>query len=730
MSSFTLIQMVSTIADAAMSRITDLAIGPRGDTLYGTTRYDGQLTAWTITGAQLSQLDRDTFAIGALPAALPGLTFVDKGGVTALLSGGASQNSMALREIAPDGSLAAAQNLGAGSKFAGTLTAPVSVTLASGDTGVYGGAQGGGGLARMLFDADGRLRMTDIIPDAGNVVARNITGVATAKIGTTDYVFTTSDTDLGVTSWRVLADGGLRSVQSLGTRDGLWINAPAALATATVGDRSFLVLAAAGSSSLSVMEIAANGLLSVTTHVLDDLGTRFAGATALATVDHHGQAYVIAGGSDDGISVFSLLPGGTLLHRGSLADTPDMTLANVGAIAARSGSAGLDIFVSSASEPGVTRLHFETGPPGVTRVATTAAGTLTGTTGGDLLIGGAGADTITAGGGADILTDGAGTDRMTGGAGADIFVLAADGQADVITDFQVGLDRIDLSGWPNLRSIAQLEMTQTATGLRIAYATEVLTVHSANGRGIDPNTLSETDLLGPARLPLVAVAGAAGPVTAPPALPERPDLPAPEIIRETDPDRLELFGEAGADTLRGSEGADMLWGQGGADRLLGGDGADLLFGGSGGDRVFGEDDNDMLYGGDGRDTGWQRPPGSARSSNADQLFGGAGDDRLWGLAGADWLDGGGGDDTLTGGAGRDTFVFRSGRDTITDFMAPLDRIALDDALWTGTLTPAQVVARHATVTAGDMVLDFGQGHYLTLEDFTDTAALRALLDLV
>ena len=95
MSRLTLVHRLTTAADTLMSRITDLAIRPGGGTLYSTTRFDGEKAAWTITGTQLTQLDRDTFATGALPGSVPGLTFVSKGGVTALLSGGGGGKAIA-----------------------------------------------------------------------------------------------------------------------------------------------------------------------------------------------------------------------------------------------------------------------------------------------------------------------------------------------------------------------------------------------------------------------------------------------------------------------------------------------------------------------------------------------------------------------------------------------------------------------------------------------------------
>ena len=73
--------------------------------------------------------------------------------------------------------------------------------------------------------------------------------------------------------------------------------------------------------------------------------------------------------------------------------------------------------------------------------------------------GGDGDDVLIGGAGADILTGGTGSDRLTGGGGADTFVFASAGEgplpalrsdgkkflADLVTDFQTGIDRIDLS---------------------------------------------------------------------------------------------------------------------------------------------------------------------------------------------------------------------------------------------------------------------------------------------
>ncbi|MBS0123127.1 M10 family metallopeptidase C-terminal domain-containing protein [Thetidibacter halocola] len=76
--------------------------------------------------------------------------------------------------------------------------------------------------------------------------------------------------------------------------------------------------------------------------------------------------------------------------------------------------------------------------------------TLFGGAGDDLLSGGTEADSLTGGDGDDSLHGGTGPDVLTGGMGADVFVFStvADSpptQADRITDFETGIDRIDLA---------------------------------------------------------------------------------------------------------------------------------------------------------------------------------------------------------------------------------------------------------------------------------------------
>ncbi|SKB29855.1 Ig-like domain-containing protein [Sphingopyxis flava] len=93
------------------------------------------------------------------------------------------------------------------------------------------------------------------------------------------------------------------------------------------------------------------------------------------------------------------------------------------------------------------------GPDGQALDAPLNAGglALAGTSGDDMLIGGAGDDLLEGGAGNDTLDGGVGRDTLVGGEGEDIFVLAPNGAAslalaDLIVDFTVGEDKLQLSG--------------------------------------------------------------------------------------------------------------------------------------------------------------------------------------------------------------------------------------------------------------------------------------------
>lgn len=508
----------------------------------------------------------------------------------------------------------------------------------------------------------GELSQTHARGDTSGTYAGAPSALAGLEVGGTPYVAVASaGAESGLTLYRASASGQLTATDSLGSAEGLGVYNPTALSVVEAAGTTLVILAAAGSSSLSVLAVSPEGTLDLRSHLLDTLDTRFGGVTVLETAEVAGNHYLVAGGADDGLSLFLVLPSGQLVHLDTLADGMDTALANVSALELLAEGNVLHVFAASQSDAGLTHLTVTIDPAG------------------GVEIGGAGAETLTGGTGADVIHDGGGSDVLTGGAGADVFVLAADGASDRITDFTPGSDRVDLSGWGQLYSLGQLEISDRSDGAEIRFGDEVLILQTANGATLELEDFLDTDMLG---LPVGAGSGITPPVfdggnseetgggetgdngetgggssggagSTEPGGPQIGSAGNDRLTGTSEADTLE--GMDGNDTLEGLAGSDALYGGAGHDRLEGAGAHDTLHGAAGNDRLFGGTGGDALYGEEGNDT-------VNGESSTDLLSGGAGNDSMLGGTGADTLYGGGGHDTLFGNTGVDLLYGGTGHD--------------------------------------------------------------------
>jgi Ca2+-binding RTX toxin-like protein len=392
------------------------------------------------------------------------------------------------------------------------------------------------------------LRLHSLASPTAPAVAE-LTGVsglralATATVGGTSFTVT-ADAG-GALTVHLIADGAILLTDRVNATDALTLSAVSQIVSLRLGSETYVLVAAAGSSSLSALRLAGDGSLTVTDHVIDALGSRFQSVKALAVASSGDRAYVLAGGADDGVSAFLLLPGGRFHHLGSFEDTTFASLQNVSGLTAYVQGGSLTVIASGEVEGGLTRLTIDLSDDGITRVAGSTGTALSGGAGDDILLGGAGADTLSGGGGDDLLIDGAGTDLLTGGAGADIFILDLDGATDRITDFDVAWDRIDLSRIPMLYDLAEVAIVTTAMGAELRYRGEVLILQSVTGGSLTAAAVRPALIVSVDRPPLLAA----------------------------DPQPTN-----GNDTLIGGEGRDTIWGLAGDDLIEGGDGDDILWG--------------------------------------------------------------------------------------------------------------------------------------------------------
>ncbi|SDY83852.1 calcium-binding protein [Citreimonas salinaria] len=625
-----------------------------GAVLYASTGGSGGITAWQVgtTGATL--LDTQYFPDGMMHSAAGSLGLAD--GMVVI--GGQGGSDMLGYALGADGGI-------------GDMVRPGTLAWGTGqisDIVALGGnlyvADAGSGMLTAYASLGGGYTVLN-----GAAAVAGPSDLATLSLGSAHYVLATDAATDGVAAFRVMAGGGLELTGTAGMAEGLGIAAPTALETVTAFGQGWAIVAAAGTNSLSVLHVDGLGALTPTDHVLDTRETRFGGVQALAVAQDGDRVFVVAGGADDGLSLFTLLPGGRLLHLHSLEHAIGAGLQDVTALSAVIVGDTLQVFAASEGDGGLTRLTVPLDGLGLTMLdAGPGAQWLTGGAGDDLLASRAGFDTLEGGAGDDILVTGADGGVMTGGAGADRFVVDGAALRTRIEDFEAGQDALDLSTWRMLRSPDQIELTTTAWGAELRFGATLLEIVSADGGG-----LTLEDLFGPAfswpdRITLTASVGGTA------------------MRGSSGDDRLDgtaendtLIGDAGDDVIYGGDGDDRLDGGTDHDVLVGGAGADTLLGGAGNDTLHGSDGDDSLAGDDGNDS-------LEGGLGADTLAGGGGADTLWGGADADLLAGGGGNDLLGGGLGDDSLTGDDGHDTLYGGAGrdTLDGGLGDDVLGSGT----------------------------------------------
>lgn len=117
--------------------------------------------------------------------------------------------------------------------------------------------------------------------------------------------------------------------------------------------------------------------------------------------------------------------------------------------------------------------------------------------GNDEIFNGGGNDIVLGGAGDDVLFGGLGADILTGGAGADIFAFYAGHGDDIITDFNLNDDTLDLSGSANdFNDLASIEMAASNIILDFADGSSRtdLLIQTGTGDSIVLEGLSTDDL--------------------------------------------------------------------------------------------------------------------------------------------------------------------------------------------------------------------------------------------
>lgn len=349
------------------------------------------------------------------------------------------------------------------------------------------------GLTVFRMSDAGTLSNAIFISDTDKTYLSGVSDMATLSRGPDQLLLVVSALENGISSYRIDASGTVTWIDSYGAQNGMAVSGLSMVQTVEVGGVDFVILAAINSSSLTVLRVNPMGVFFETDHVFDNGATRFSHVAAFDGFVAQGRMFIAAAGRDSGLTLFELLPGGTLSHIETFVLEGGVGVSAVTAIKTEVLGSTVGVFLIDAGADQIFRFDLNLGNLGGRIIA--SGGLATGTGADDRLIGSAGADVINAGGGADFLHDGAGSDTLTGGAGEDIFIFSRDGAADHITDFQDGIDRIDISAWGRIYAAQALTITATTTGAQISYGDETLIVTSWTGTVLAPSAFSDADFI-------------------------------------------------------------------------------------------------------------------------------------------------------------------------------------------------------------------------------------------
>ena len=447
--------------------------------------YSGAAAVGAVTRVRLSEnadmANPETFhiALGNPTYRVSDFFISTEGGQPRLFVSGSDDNKMVSFEIGHEGRLSG-QSLVTG--FDNTPISQVHYVDLPAFGMMVAGARNYSGLTFFQFD-ELALTHQDQIVDHAKIAVGNVADIAHISTPTGAFLITGSTNDEGVSSFYVNELGESQFIDTIGTKDGLWLSGLDSVNTVHANGVNYVVIGASGSSSLSLIRINDMGVLFIEDNTYDSLNSRFFRTDAVTTFTVKDRAFIVAGGADDGITLLEILPDHSFFQHDVLVNQAGGALQSIKAIAFTEFAA--EIQVIAAGPPGLTLASIDKTSIAIPLLGDAGSNSLTGQEKDDLIWGGAGNDDLKGGPGDDILAGGLGFDRLTGGAGADTFVFMRDQARDEVLDFELGQDRLDIQDWGRIYDVSSIDINETSDGAIISYGDLSAKLISADRQGIE-----------------------------------------------------------------------------------------------------------------------------------------------------------------------------------------------------------------------------------------------------
>jgi 6-phosphogluconolactonase (cycloisomerase 2 family) len=194
----------------------------------------------------------------------------------------------------------------------------VTTAVVNGTTYVFVAGNVDDGISVFSVAANGTLTNVFNIDDASNA-ALELDGairLTTAVVGGATYLFSTGNVDDGISVFSVANNGALTNVFNVDDAgSAALLDAATGIATGLSGTNRYLIVTSIANDAVNVFSVAANGALTFVSSTVDNGTLELDGAAAVTTAIVGGITYVfVAGSVDDGVSTFRLNVDGTLTN--------------------------------------------------------------------------------------------------------------------------------------------------------------------------------------------------------------------------------------------------------------------------------------------------------------------------------------------------------------------------------------------------------------------------------
>lgn len=558
-------------------------------------------------GPKMLQYNQILLGGGVLP--ISGFEVIQSGSQTQLVASVNGGSQLIKADLQSSGPALTATNIQIGSASATLLPSGVSgvdhvfaignfgtslriADVAAGDVGTFQAVQGSGGMGitalevvtdgaapTVLLAHDGGTKLGLFDISASNSLASAgppatldaLNGAPISDVALSDMgagvkiaVVASAGADTVVTV-RLNANGSLVELDQAGVNTGVGIGAPSNVLIAQIDGTSFALVASTTTASITVFELGADGLMTVRDQINDSAATRFAGVQEAEMLMLDGRCFVALAGADVGVTVLQLLNDGSLHEVATYANDGFDTFGAITSLEMVAVGDTLHILTYAEGSDNIHSFSLDTGLLGDVVHVSTSGNTAQGTGLADLLI----ADTNNA--------------TLTGGAGADTFVFGPGADAVLITDYEHGVDMIDLSYWGRVFNLNALTVTELGNGIRFAFGADTLTIRTHDQQSLKLDDFANSDLFGLWRIPSEEQND---------DIARDPDWTGTLSLTLGGDTDDTLIGNASDEVIAGMDGVDALNGFSGSDILAGGTGQDSLTGGAGQDAfIFDLDDN-------------------------------------------------------------------------------------------------------------------------------------------